>query len=135
MKTPHKHAQLALQYWKEAAEDSEAHKNWEFRSPENNDGQWTSITMDPRFRPEFEYRRKPRTIRIGDRDVPEPLRELPKDGVVWMLTLSGLKIIEAIPVDEIVYLKIPLNRGLLFATEEEAKAAAEAILELLKPEP
>lgn len=32
---------------------------------------------------EYEVRRKPRTIQIGDRIIPEPLREEPEDGILY----------------------------------------------------
>lgn len=69
----HKHADLMMQYAKDAAETETPWMRWEVL--EEKTGEWGSLYSPPRFCPELKYRRKPRTIRIGDYDVPEPERE------------------------------------------------------------
>lgn len=82
----HPHAKLAQQFWAEMEKDAGACKNWQFRSPLTSDG-WTNITTTiPVFHYGLEYRRYAeiaRMIRIGERWVPEPMREPPLRGTVY----------------------------------------------------
>lgn len=74
------------------------------------------------------WRIKPKTIRIGDYDVPEPLREMKQGQVYWV----------ASPVDDICYDGIKnygdavdeawLARGLCHSTREAAELHAKALL-------
>ncbi len=75
-KTAHPHAALMALYAQDAAETAEPWERWEWREY-GNTSYWRPCTHSPRWDLNFEYRRKPKTIRIGDFDVPEPLREPP----------------------------------------------------------
>ena len=85
-------------------------------------------------KPVERFRIKQSTIRIGEYDVPEPMREAPEIGYKyfrldfdrrdpWWLTWANDK------AD-----KIYLKNGLVFKTAEDAKIARDAILSLLKKE-
>ena len=66
----HIHAELMAQY----AEDAKGHERpWELW--EHGDGtEWTSCTAHPCWHKSHIYRRKPRTVQIGDIEVPEPCK-------------------------------------------------------------
>ncbi|MDC9591992.1 hypothetical protein PSI23_22685, partial [Xenorhabdus sp. XENO-10] len=46
---------------------------------------WIECDFKLYFHPNVEYRIKPRTIRIGDMDIPEPVREPLEEGTVYFL--------------------------------------------------
>lgn len=66
----HIHAELMAQY----AEDAKQHdKPWELW--EHGDGtEWTNCTSHPSWFKRHLYRRKPRTVKIGEHEVPEPCK-------------------------------------------------------------
>ena len=66
----HIHAELMAQY----AEDAKQHdKPWELW--QYNDGDtWIGCSIHPRWVPDCPYRHKPRTVQIGDIEVPEPCK-------------------------------------------------------------
>ena len=66
----HIHAELMAQY----AEDAKGHERpWELW--EHGDGtEWTNCTAHPCWHKSHIYRRKPRTVQIGDIEVPEPCK-------------------------------------------------------------
>lgn len=67
----HKHAALMMQYAQDAAETDRPWERWQVRNPMFV--VWQDCDRDSvRFDPLLDYRRKPRTIRIGDMDVPAP---------------------------------------------------------------
>lgn len=127
---PHKHAQLAQQYWKEAETDDEVWKNWDY----STDGiQWARCVDDPTFSSHKQYRRRPRTIRIGKYDVPSPLRHAPEVGSMYYFscftTKSGVG--ESLWNGDHIDHRL-LNRGMIHITEESAKIHAEALISLTK---
>lgn len=72
---------------------------------------------------------KPSTIRIGEYDVPEPIREMPKNkDCVWLVNLGGtLQPFECkYNADIITY----FANGLLHKTKEDAEIHAKAIISL-----
>jgi len=105
-------------------------------------GQWkyqpTDVTLDEIARAGYHptrYRIKPRTVRIGDIDVPEPLREMPADGTtVWWpdFCVAGDNMVGEADVDGLIRAVLPtlLNRGLLHPTREAAAAHAAALVAL-----
>ena len=112
----------------EAIQSLNMHKVWEDISAKQ-----TLIWIANR-KPAVLFRIKPKTIRIGEYDVPEPMREAPEIGYKyfrldfdrrdhWMLTWADDK------AD-----KIYLKNGLVFKTAEDVKIARDAILSLLKKE-
>lgn len=77
--TGHVHAEAMRLYAEDAAETDRPWERWEFRS-ESTDLSWISFPQrNPVWGANAEYRRKPKTIRIGEFDVPEPMRDEPQE--------------------------------------------------------
>ena len=123
--TAHKHAKIIMQY-AEKAQVSET--PWEYF--EVYDEGWQPIYITPSFHKNYEYRLKPTTIRIGEYDVPEPLRVEPDNGAfVFMASADS--------VYGIIYYNRILNstkqlfeRGLLHTTKEAAILHSKALVSL-----
>jgi len=81
----HKHAALMLQYAQDAAETETPWERWEVC----RNGAWCGFTDNPMWVLEYEYRRKPKTIRIGEFDVPEPAREPLKHGEQYLVACTS----------------------------------------------
>lgn len=79
----HIHAELMAQY----AEDAKEHdRPWELW--EHGDGtEWTNCTTHPGWFSDHLYRRKPRTVQIGDIEVPEPCKVELEDGQEYFVPL------------------------------------------------
>ena len=75
--TAHIHAALMLQYAQDAATTDKPWELWEFL---DYDAKWKEPTGSPAWDEGTKYRRKPRTIRIGEIEVPEPVREPLQNG-------------------------------------------------------
>jgi hypothetical protein len=90
-----------------------------------------------RYPPE-RYRIKPATIRIGEHDVPEPLREMPSKGtnVYWPSFSAVYNPDELTDYAEVGEYPDSLPRllamGLLHLSGDAAKAHAEALISLTK---
>jgi hypothetical protein len=114
----------------DAKETDRPWARWQFcRPPE---GVWRDCSVVPEWAPELYYRRKPRTIKIGDIEVPEPLREAPATGTeVWVIFSTGL----SSPVDWFRWANREdnrdwLQRGFCHLTEAAALKHAEALITL-----
>ena len=80
------------------------------------------------WNPECEYRRKPRTLTYTV-TIPEPLRKEPERGAeYWLAALDGIDVCVRFYWEGKSYEMLRLERGLLFATPEDAIAAAKAML-------
>ena len=66
----HIHAELMAQYAEDAKVHDEPWKLWQH----GDHGDWTNCSNHPCWFSDQSYRRKPRTIRIGDIEVPEPCK-------------------------------------------------------------
>ena len=83
---------------------------------------------------DYDYRIKPRTIKIGDFDVPEPMREAPNGGV---------EVFSPMPASQEMYWSWPwrgskadflaLNRGVVHCNMDSAVAHSIAIISLTEP--
>lgn len=93
-------------------------------------------TKTPDWYEDFEYRIAPQaTIKIGDREVPEPLRVAPEEGTtVWGAALTNPAIVFSLAWSNCSANKRILARGLLHLTEAAARAHAEALLALSAPQ-
>lgn len=124
------HAALMLEYAQDAMKTAEPWKMWEVI---RNDVAVTDTVVDltdhPGWNPKFQYRRKPRTIRIGEFDVPEPLRDVPADGthVYSVNTTAVAPVMNAIWSMDGYDLRM-LERGLSHLTREAAEQHARALL-------
>ena len=73
----HIHAAAMAEYAKDAAETDKPWERWEF----SYGGQeYSSVYGHPNWHKDNKYRRKPKTILIGEYEVPEPCREVPEPG-------------------------------------------------------
>ena len=67
----HIHAQSMMEYAKDAAETDKPWERWEVSF---NDG-FVAVTGHPHWSVNHQYRRKLKTIMLGEYEVPEPCRE------------------------------------------------------------
>ena len=94
--------------------------------------QWVDINY-PCFRGDlaYEYRVKPRTIKIGDFDVPEPMREIPTYGdVVFTVEIDEKRLFGQATWKGLEFGSRMLERGLLHKSKDAAIAHAKAIIAL-----
>ena len=80
---------------------------------------------------DYEYRVKPKTIRIGKYDVPEPLREMPTLGTDYYITDIASNSLYGVAtwvcdVEDITW----FNRGMVHSTKDAAICHAKALLSL-----
>ena len=125
----HIHAESMRLYAEDAMETCEPGYRWQFRRP--NDDEWLSCNPDsPEWIPEYEYRRKPQTIRVNGVEVPKPLTELPESGIIFVpdfyCGLIAYKPIR-IPYHNMTP-ELAIKRGIAHSSEEAAIAHAEAML-------
>lgn len=133
--TGHKHAALMLQYAQDAAETAEPWRLWQNRNPTfNRPDLWYALVDHPEWNPALEYRRKPRTIRIGEFDVPEPIREeLKRFTEYWLPSIHVADEPQCFRWDSDAADARNLRNGLVFRTREDAITCARALLSLLEP--
>lgn len=130
--TAHKHAALMALYAQDAAETPEPWLRWQVYEP-HMPGFATMVTH-PSWQISNEYRRKPKTIRIGEFDVPEPLRERPNDRTPLFLVYPTSTSILCGHVSTITYNIGDTNhvewfrRGFLHETSEAAELHAKALI-------
>ena len=81
---------------------------------------------------DYDYRIKPRTIRIGDFDVPEPLRVAPSAGTtVFSVSLELIGSHDEWDwVDGDCVMDLMLSRGILHSSRDSAIAHAKALIAL-----
>ena len=124
--TAHKHAALMLQYAQDAAETDKPWDRWQFRGLDTE--KWLDCAGGIGFSNLCEYRRKPRSMTYTV-TIPEPLREAPKRGECYyvMDTAAPNFCLSYWWSDNGTDQRL-LKRGLCFATEAAAIAAAKAML-------
>lgn len=123
----HIHAELMAQYAKDARETDAPWKRWEFKN--KHESLWRNLSTNPGWHKDDEYRRKPRTITINGREVPEPMREAPERGsVYYVVEVATGKMTRSDTWRGDDYDKRWLSRGLCHSTKEAAIAHAEALL-------
>lgn len=126
--TAHPHAALMALYAQDAAETYAPWERWEYIDPKHPS--WREMWSHPSWIPECEYRRKPKTIRIGEFDVPEPLREAPAPGTEYFVaTLSSEDL--ATPLWDSDHHDLRwLKWGLVHLTREAAEIHRRALISL-----
>ena len=124
--TAHKHAALIAQYAQDAIETDEPWERWEVRS--NSESLWRTGSSVICFHSSCEYRRKPRT-RTYTITIPEPMREAPPlDTEYYIVSLFEPNNFDIAYWGGCYGEHMLLKRGLCFKTEEDAIAAAKAML-------
>ena len=75
----HIHAAAMAEYAKDATETDMPWERWETSMTESGD-EYRNLFGHPEWAATRKYRRKPKTILIGEYEVPEPCREVPEPG-------------------------------------------------------
>lgn len=138
--TGHVHAELMALYARDAAETFEPWLLWQYYAQDK----WHDILdMHPRWAVDTQYRRKPKTIRIGEFDVPEPMREAPAHGVAfysvctdgWQSSRHAFAMVlsQQWHWTDHAADKARLARGICHLNEKDAELHAKALLSLTKP--
>ena len=123
----HIHAELMAQYAEDARETDAPWKRWEFK--DKYESLWRNLSTNPGWHKDDEYRRKPRTITINGREVPEPMRSAPAIGSrYYLVDTSSRQLFGIENWDGDAIEQIWLSRGLCHSTKEAAIAHAEALL-------
>lgn len=130
----HPHAGLMMKY-AEIAQTTD--KPWEhFEVRRNKSAVWEAIYVPMPFYENMEYRLKPeppKTIRIGEYDVPEPVREpLEDDKEYWGIDPTAEELAWKYTWNNALFCNLMLRRGLIHLTKEAAVIHAEALLSLTK---
>jgi hypothetical protein len=122
----HIHAELMAQY----AEDAKQHeKPWQLWQNYVS-GTWENCENHPSWHSDSQYRRKPRTIKIGDIEVSEPCREAPEVGQkVW--AIHPVNHVEPFTWYSSKACYDALEGGFVHLTEEAAQQHYEAIKSML----
>ena len=125
--TAHKHAALMLQYAQDALETDKPWTRWQVLRLDAG-GQWVDCFISIGWDVEAEYRRKPRTLTYTV-TIPEPMREAPQlDTEYYLVSLFEPRYFEVAYWGDCHGERMLLKRGLCFKTEEDAIAAAKAML-------
>ena len=130
----HPHAELMMEYAKIAQTTD---KPWEhFEVLRNKSAVWEAIYEPTPFYDNMEYRLKPeppKTIRIGEYDVPEPVREpLEDDKEYWGVDPMAEELAWKYKWHNALFCNLRLRRGLIHLTKEAAVIHAKALLSLTK---
>ncbi|MDE9557009.1 hypothetical protein KKJ06_16645 [Xenorhabdus bovienii] len=132
MPKPHVHSDLMMEYAKLAQVTDTPHR--EYQSRLVGDDEWIDCLDPLTFDFDVEYRRKPRTIRIGDIDVPEPVRSSLETGQEYYIPVLNDYIITPLFQrciwdfgNQHFYL---LEFGLIHLDSESAKLHAKALISL-----
>jgi hypothetical protein len=127
--TEHKHSGFLR-----AIADGDDLSQWECHHEDWSEGRWPLVNIwlpEVIRRPHsFEVRRKQRTIRIGDMDVPEPMRTEPELGTGCWLVASGGTSPPLYHWGDGGFMKRWLKHGMLQATEEGARLHLEALIRI-----
>ena len=122
--TAHKHAALMLQYAQDAMETYKPWLRWEHTL----NARWYDCEQHPSWDTDLEYRRKPKTLTYTV-TMPEPLRKAPQlDTEYYLVSLFEPMHFEVAYWGDCHGERMLLKRGLCFKTEEDAIAAAKAML-------
>lgn len=130
----HPHAALMTLYAQDAAETDKPWERWEYRNEDSN--VWLGpMAVGPSWYLDCQYRRrKPKTIRIGEYDVPEPMRVAPEPDTAYYVPSFMSKhwvtdyLWEGDSADMLF-----LASGLAHTTRDAAEAHARAVISLSSP--
>lgn len=131
------HLNHLRQYTKDAEETSEPWLRWQYKRKLVNgetepidslfENEWIDALGPIPFNPYYEYRRKPQMIRIGEFDVPEPVREpLEYDQEYWLANPTEPKPHKYDWSGDYIDLRW-LAAGLIHLTEEAAQIHIDAL--------
>lgn len=122
----HIHADLMLEYAKDAQETDNPWERWEYRTP-NGIG-WNPARENLQWYKDFQYRRKRKTHFVNGKEVAAPLDKVEVGMAVWsfrIVTSAYDKIIDHV-IHRPSNWEYEIERGLLFATKEDAQENFDA---------
>ncbi|QTL38756.1 hypothetical protein HGO23_12795 [Xenorhabdus budapestensis] len=127
----HIHADLITEY---ARLSHITDKPWEHFEVNYGGKDWNTLESECGFDRVFGYRLKPRTIRIGEYDVPEPVRVEPEINTKYFSPsiLSPSVLFVSFEWSGDFYDSIALNRGMVHLEKESAELHAKALISLTK---
>ena len=124
----HKHADLMLEYAKQAQESEEPWRNWEM----SREGIcWVSVDSNPSWNINREYRMKKKTINIGGIEITEPVRGALTIGEIYYIPYLGASSRASYHIwqgDDLDYLRI--SSGIVHRNEDDAIKHAIALMGL-----
>lgn len=121
---PHIHAELMMEYAKDAMKHDKPWKLWQAAIPDSG---WIDLAGPIAFHSEQQYRRKPKTININGFEVPEPAREPLLFGQTYF-TLFGISDCVKREWEGATIDVSRLKLGLIHLTAEAAEIHAKALL-------
>ena len=128
---PHPHFDLMVKYV-EIAQTTD--KPWEAFQVKGVVDEWLDVSAAILFNENLQYRLKPeppKTIRIGEYDVPEPVREpLEKDTEYWIASFLLAELADNFKWDSDKFDNLVLKNGLIHLTKEAAVIHAKALISL-----
>jgi hypothetical protein len=124
----HKHAENMLAYAQDAMETKKPWERWEWFN--EYDQEWETLTLNPKWGLNAQYRRKPRTININGFEVPEPVREPLEYGQEYYTpTIAGdLRVAVLFSWYDNDHDFRWLEKGIVHLTKEAAELHAKALL-------
>ena len=126
------HADLLMEYALAAQTSETPWENFEWRKSENDD--WrpaTDVTMFYLFYPTLQYRLKPKTIKIGDIDVPAPEKQPPMQSQqFWITSLNPNECKSDLWMNDFKPHTDLLKFGCVHLSEENAKIHSNALAKL-----
>lgn len=126
----HKHAELMLAYAQDAQKTDKPWLLWEFRY---NDDKWLPLEDNPWWAYSIEYRRKVKTIRIGEYDIPEPLRVKPDmREKYYFVTFKGNHNVHSCFWSDDEIDNLLLSNRVVHLNKEAAELHAKALVSLTK---
>ena len=130
MTTPHPYAEIlhAIADGKEVQFRNSVTGSWY-----TQDGHATLLEIYRDNTPVIDYRIKPNTITIGGKELNAPMRVAPVMGNQYWVPCLGDKCMNSYAWADDEVDTLYLGTGLCFSTEADAKAVADAFLDLLKP--
>jgi hypothetical protein len=125
--TGHPHADLMAQYAEDAKVTDKPWELWQY----NDTGIWDDLGCSPAWCTATQYRRKPKTIKIGEFDVPAPETKRPVEGTQYYYpTLVSEVGYASARWDNDGFDKKLLEQGLVHLTKEAAILHTKALLSL-----
>ena len=126
--TAHKHAENMRLFAEDALQSKTPWLHWQCRAV--GDIEWEDFDGGcPIWHDDIEYRRKPKTIRIGERDVPEPMTEAPEmESTFFAVNFSYYEGFFETSWDGCDIDQLLLKSGTCHTTKAAAKAHAEALI-------
>lgn len=122
----HIHAALMAEYAKDAAETATPWERWQHSCPGH---EWSPCLSSPGWALTHEYRRKPRTITVGGREIEAPIESLSERKEGWFCGVDGQPRLVS-GYDRSLESHLCMN-GRVFSSSAAALAAYQAVTALL----